>query len=85
MKFLSALLLGLVQAQSLSKSDEADNKKVCRLLSLAGGGSKGAYEVGAIARLTELLSDDDSNYDVVTGVSVGSINSFHVGLYAKEE
>ena len=32
-----------------------DETPKCRLLSLSGGGSKGAYEVGAMQQIIELL------------------------------
>jgi len=44
-------------------------------LSLSGGGAKGAYEAGVIKTVTELLSAEESYYDVVSGVSVGAINT----------
>lgn len=41
-----------------------------RALVLAGGGSKGAYEVGFVRALTEL----DIPYQIVTGTSIGALN-----------
>lgn len=41
-----------------------------RALVLAGGGSKGAYEVGFVKALRELGID----YNIVTGTSIGSLN-----------
>jgi len=43
-----------------------------RALVLSGGGSKGAYQVGV---LKKLLVDDGIRYDLVAGISVGSINA----------
>lgn len=45
-------------------------KKVCRAVVLAGGGSKGAYEVGVWQAMDELGID----YHVVTGTSIGALN-----------
>lgn len=42
-----------------------------RGLVLSGGGSKGAYQVGALRRL---LVDQNRDYDIVCGVSVGALN-----------
>lgn len=47
-----------------------NHKKEKVALVLSGGGSRGAYEVGAWQALTELGID----IDIVTGTSVGSIN-----------
>ena len=43
-------------------------------LVLSGGGSLGAYEVGAIKALNEL----GLKFDIVTGTSIGAINAFFV-------
>lgn len=67
---------------TLSKSQE---QKVCRVLSLAGGAAKGAYEAGALHTLVHMLDGPESHYDVVSGVSVGSINAAGVGLFGPGE
>ncbi|MBV71195.1 MAG: hypothetical protein CMH52_07565 [Myxococcales bacterium] len=44
---------------------------------LSGGGARGAYEVGVIAGLVEVLGlgpEDDAPFQVYTGTSVGAIN-----------
>ncbi|MCB9664783.1 MAG: patatin-like phospholipase family protein [Alphaproteobacteria bacterium] len=46
-------------------------------LVLSGGGVRGAYAVGALAGLVEVLGlgpDDPPPFDIVTGTSVGAIN-----------
>jgi predicted patatin/cPLA2 family phospholipase len=43
-----------------------------RALVLSGGGSKGSYQVGA---LQKWLFDDQIEYDVFCGISVGALNS----------
>ena len=57
--------------------------KQCKALAMAGGGSKGAYEAGV---LYGMIRSGDKNstkfaYDVVTGVSIGSVNSAGVSLW----
>ena len=49
-----------------------------RALVLSGGGSKGAYQVGV---LKKLLVDDGNQYDLVAGISVGSINASILAQY----
>ncbi|MEG1777718.1 MAG: patatin-like phospholipase family protein, partial [Angelakisella sp.] len=44
--------------------------KICRAVVLAGGGSKGAYEVGVWQAMEELSIP----YHVVTGTSIGALN-----------
>jgi NTE family protein len=42
-------------------------------LTLTGGGARGAYQAGVLARLGEAL--DDLQFGVITGVSAGAINA----------
>jgi NTE family protein len=54
----------------------------CYALALSGGGSMGAYEAGGLWGIYYTLKDkSDMEYDVVTGVSAGSINAFAVMLH----
>eukprot|EP00744_Colponema_vietnamica_P004212 GILI01006326.1.p1 GENE.GILI01006326.1~~GILI01006326.1.p1 ORF type:complete len:346 (-),score=117.87 GILI01006326.1:190-1227(-) len=72
--FLLALLVGSASA--------AANKK-CYALALAGGGDKGAYEAGAVKAFIDKLPADQVQWDVISGISVGSINTAAMGLFAK--
>ena len=56
---------------------------MCRILSMSGGGSKGAYEAGVVHSVANTLNGKDAEYDVVSGVSVGAINSAAFSLFAK--
>lgn len=47
----------------------------CRVLAMRGGGTKGAYEVGALKAMAEMLEPIDIAYDVLAGVSIGAINA----------
>jgi predicted acylesterase/phospholipase RssA len=40
-----------------------------------GGGTRGSFEVGALKAMSELMEPIDIAYDVLQGVSVGSINA----------
>lgn len=51
----------------------------CRVLSLSGGGSYGAFEAGVLKRLVE--NDPNLDYDFITGVSAGAMNAGFLGLY----
>ena len=64
-------MAGLVAAADhTAKEDD-----VCRALVLSGGGNNGAWEVGVLYGLVNNGIESDFAYDVVTGVSVGSINA----------
>jgi len=68
----------------LYKEPEADSP-VCRILSMSGGGSKGAYEAGALHSIFHTLEAPHGEYDVISGVSVGAINSAATALFGKGE
>lgn len=73
--------------QKLSKdtSDVKENLKVCKVLSMSGGGAKGAYEAGALHTLVNTLEGPESHYDVISGVSVGSITAAGAALFGPDE
>ena len=54
---------------------------VCRALVLSGGGSNGAWEAGVIYGLSNYGDPNDFAYDVITGVSAGSLNSSILSAY----
>jgi len=54
----------------------------CYALALSGGGDKGAFEAGAIRGLTNVLPQDETAWQVVTGISAGSIITAGCGIYA---
>ena len=56
---------------------------MCRILSMSGGGSKGAYEVGVVNTFVKAVPAPDNQYDVVSGVSVGAINAALFALFGK--
>ena len=51
---------------------------VCHALAMEGGGDKGAYEAGVLKAFVKYLNPEDIKYDVVTGISVGSLNAMLV-------
>ena len=53
----------------------------CKALALSGGGSNGAWEVGVVWGFLHYGNADDFKWDVVTGVSAGSINTLALAAY----
>lgn len=47
----------------------------CRILAMRGGGVHGTFEAGAIKALAENLDPIDVHWDVISGVSIGAINT----------
>ena len=52
---------------------------------MSGGGSYGAFEAGVLHGFLHSNSSDNFNWDVVTGVSAGSINTAAVSLWKPED
>lgn len=75
-----SLILGYTSCQQITDSQDAP---VCRVLSLSGGGAKGAYEIGAIHTLYTSLPAPHNQYDVISGVSVGAINALGYSRFEK--
>ena len=59
----------------------AATKDICRVLVLSGGGSNGSWESGVIWGLVNYGNPADFEWDVVSGVSAGSINTVAVAGY----
>ena len=50
---------------------------------LSGGGSNGAWEVGVIWGLMKYGNPKDFQWDVVSGISIGCVNSAGIALWDK--
>ncbi len=53
-------------------------------LYLAGGGARGAYQAGVLKAIGELLKSKSLPFNMVSGVSVGSINAAVLAEYADD-
>jgi NTE family protein len=51
-------------------------------LVLAGGGARGAYEIGALRALLPWLEKEGERPDVIVGTSVGALNTAYLGANA---
>lgn len=76
---LSLLILITFSSANFTKSDDGK----CRALALRGGGTKGAYEVGALKAMAALLDPKEIEYDVVVGVSIGAMNAALLSFFEK--
>ena len=76
------LILGLFLL-SLFSLHSAKNPK-CRGVVFEGGGDKGAFEAGALVGLTKRLGADAA-YDVITGVSIGGMNSLSLSVIPQSD
>jgi predicted acylesterase/phospholipase RssA len=55
----------------------------CLILSLEGGGDRGAYQAGALKAFVDKLAPQDVQYDIYSGISVGSLNSAGLSFFKK--
>lgn len=53
----------------------------CRALALRGGGSKGAYEIGALKVMIERIGQRETAYDVIEGISAGGMNAATIATF----
>lgn len=74
-------LKGAFSAIMLAAVGEA-KKDVCRALALSGGGNNGAWEAGVLWGFMNYGDVADFEYDVITGVSAGSINAMAMSGWA---
>lgn len=63
-----SILLSLTSISSVSG-------QTCLALAIEGGGAKGAYEAGVLYEMANSPNNINMGYNIVTGVSVGSINA----------
>jgi predicted patatin/cPLA2 family phospholipase len=56
-------------------------KEKCYVIALEGGGDKGSYQVGALKGLVDNVPNNETKWDVVTGISVGSLNAAGLSIH----
>lgn len=77
-----AMILTLTAAQGTQ--DQVPIRK-CKALVMSGGANRGAYEAGVVHGLSRLLNGTDAYYDVVSGVSAGSLNAGGMAMWAPSQ
>ena len=60
---------------SLIETIQAQTQDKCRILALSGGANHGAWEAGLMWGLAHYGDPTDYEWDVVSGVSAGSLNT----------
>ena len=64
-----------IMAAAVEAAVPNEQKDHCRALVLSGGGSNGAWEAGVLWGFLNYGDPSDFEYDVVSGISAGSINA----------
>ncbi|MBV9416229.1 MAG: patatin-like phospholipase family protein, partial [Solirubrobacterales bacterium] len=54
-------------------------------LVLAGGGARGAYEIGALSVLLPWLDEQDQRPDIIVGTSIGALNAAYLAAHADQK
>ena len=57
----------------------------CTALAMSGGANRGAWEAGVLWGLAHYGNPEDYHYDVISGVSAGSINTAGLAGWAPED
>jgi len=52
-------------------------------LILSGGGDKGSYQAGALYEIIHHHADETVQWDIITGISAGSMNGASLSNFAK--
>jgi predicted patatin/cPLA2 family phospholipase len=60
-------------------------QKKCRLLALQGGGDKESYQAGALHALVYSLPSEETQWDIITGISAGSLNTLGMSSFKQGE
>ena len=55
-----------------------------KALVLTGGGARAAYQAGAVRALAELWPEKKSPFNIITGISAGSVNACLLAHYADD-
>ena len=56
----------------------------CTALILPGGGARGAYQVGVLKAIREVVADESNPFPVICGTSAGAINAAVLASHAHE-
>jgi len=72
---IKIMIAKILFSASLIAVADAASQDVCRAAVLSGGGNNGAWEVGVVWGLINYGVASDYAYDVISGVSAGSINA----------
>ena len=74
-KYLSLAVSIFLFAPTFAKQDK------CHALVMSGGANKGVYELGVIHGLVNILKEGETRWDVLSGVSTGSLNAVLMSMF----
>ena len=53
-------------------------------LVLQGGGARGAYQVGVVKAISEILNSKENPFPIISGTSVGAINASSLAATSRD-
>lgn len=77
--YLFPLVLSISSGAFLPKESQSK----CRALCLEGGGDAGSWQAGVLSGFVKNLPAEEVQYDVISGISVGSLNGLYISTYEK--
>lgn len=80
--FLLAIAMILSTSKCLKSFLPLESPK-CLALCLEGGGDAGSWQAGVLSGFVKHLPASEVQYDVISGISVGSLNGLYIATYAK--
>jgi len=81
MKFSSFLKITILILFILYSHEKLSQNDKCYVLANGGGADRGAYGAGVIKDLIDNLSANEIRWNVVTGISIGSLNAAGVAVW----
>ena len=63
----------------------AAKKDKCYALAMSGGANNGAWEIGVMWGLAHYGDPKNFEWDVITGISTGAINTIYMSVWAPED
>ena len=79
--FIKHVLIQIIFSLNLIFKAFSKEQQKCFVLGMEGGGDKGSYQAGVFKALVDLLPAEKRSWDVVSGISAGSMNAFSVAIF----
>ncbi|GAM19448.1 hypothetical protein SAMD00019534_026230, partial [Acytostelium subglobosum LB1] len=80
MKFV-VILSAVLLFTAIASASQAVKLSTCRAVTMSGAGDRGAFEAGIFAGLVQMRQALDVQWNVVTGISAGSINAAATAMF----
>jgi len=79
---MKATILAILFLSLFAVSSRGDQ---CKALVIEGGGDLGAYAAGVISGLVDKLPEDQLDWDLFSGISLGAVDAAILSQFAKSD